>query len=204
MTIRAVIFDLGGVLVRTQDYTSRDALAKRHGMTRDVLEELVYGDESGLSAQLGIIDIHQHWENVRIALGLPAEEVEAFRKHFWRGDQVDAELVQFIRSLKAHYRTGLLSNAFSNLRQVIMEVWQIEDAFDVMVISAEEGLVKPDARIYQVALDRLDVKPEEALFIDDLPQNVEGARLVNMHAIQFLTPEQARSEIDFLLNEDHR
>ncbi len=132
MAINAIIWDLGGVLVRTNDYASRDALAARHGMTRAILEELVYGEESGHQAQLGLIDIHQHWENVRAALGIPYEEVEAFRSHFWRGDQLDGELVNFIRALKVNYRTGLLSNAFSNLRQVIQETWHIEDAFDAI------------------------------------------------------------------------
>ena len=204
MTIRAVIWDLGGVLVRTSDYASRDALAARHGMRRAALEELVYGEESGHQAQLGQIDVQQHWENVRTALGIPFEEVEAFRSHFWRGDQLDGELVEFIRALKRNHRTGLLSNAFSNLRQVMRETWHIEDAFDAIVISAEEGLIKPDPRIYQVALDRLGVNPREALFIDDMLQNVEGARRLDMHAILFRSPEQARREVSMLINEDHR
>jgi len=204
MTIRAVIWDLGGVLVRTSDYTSRDALAARYGMRRAALEELVYGEESGQQAQLGQIDVQQHWENVRAALGIPFEEVEAFRSHFWRGDQLDGELVDYIRSLKRNYRTGLLSNAFTNLRQVMRETWHIDDAFDAIVISAEEGLIKPDPRIYQVALDRLGVKPREAVFIDDMFQNVEGARRMDMYAIHFLSPEQARREVSILINEDHR
>jgi epoxide hydrolase-like predicted phosphatase len=204
MTIRAVIWDLGGVLVRTSDYTSRDALAARYGMRRAALEELVYGEESGRQAQLGQIDVQQHWENVRAALGIPFEEVEAFRSHFWRGDQLDGELVDYIRSLKRNYRTGLLSNAFTNLRQVMRETWHIDDAFDAIVISAEEGLIKPDPRIYQVALDRLGVKPREAVFIDDMFQNVEGARRMDMYAIHFLSPEQARREVSILINEDHR
>jgi epoxide hydrolase-like predicted phosphatase len=203
MAINAIIWDLGGVLVRTSDYASRDALAARHGMERAALEELVYGEESGHQAQLGLIDVQQHWENVRTALGIPFEDVETFRGHFWRGDQLDGELVDFIRSLKGKYRTGLLSNAFSNLRQVIQETWHIEDAFDAIVISAEEGLIKPDPRIYQVALDRLGVKPREAVFIDDMLQNVEGARRMEMHAIHFRSPEQARREVSMLIDEDH-
>ena len=204
MTIYAIIWDLGGVLVRTGDYASRDALAASHGMKREALEELVYGEESGHQAQLGLIDVQQHWENVRTALGLPSEEVDAFRSHFWRGDQLDSELVDYIRTLKGNFRTGLLSNAFSNLRQVIQETWQIEDAFDAIVISAEEGLIKPDPRIYQVALDRLGVKPWEAVFIDDMLQNVEAALHLGMHAIHFRTPDQSRNEVSRIVKEDHR
>lgn len=202
--IQAVIWDLGGVLLRTNDYASRDELASRHGMTREDLERLVFGEESGHQAQLGLIDVNQHWENVRHKLGLPAEELEAFRKSFWRGDQIDDELVAFIRRLKQDYRSGLLSNAFSNLRQVLHESWKIADIFDVIVISAEEGLVKPDARIYQLALDRLGVSPRNSIFIDDLPLNVAGARKLGMQAIQFQSTEQARSEVMKIIGEDHR
>src|SRR4030067_1418666 len=167
MAINAIIWDLGGWWVRTRDYAGRAALAARHGMKRASLEELVYGEESGHQAQLGLIDVQQHWENVRAALGLSSGEVDEFRSHFWRGDQLDGELIDFIRMLKGDYRTGLLSNAFSNLRQVIRETWHIEDAFDAIVISAEEGLIKPDPRIYQIALARLAVKHRGAVFIDD-------------------------------------
>jgi epoxide hydrolase-like predicted phosphatase len=203
MAINAIIWDLGGVLVRTSDYASRDALAARHGMKRAALEELVYGEESGHQAQLGLIDVQQHWENLRAALGLSSDEVDEFRSHFWRGDQLDGELVDFIRTLKGDYRTGLLSNAFSNLRQVIRETWHIDDAFDAIVISAEEGLIKPDPRIYQIALDRIGVQPREAVFIDDMLQNVEGARRMNVHAVHFRSPEQARKEISRIISEDH-
>lgn len=200
MSIRAVIWDLGGVLVRTNDFASRAELAAQHGMSREALEELVYGEDSGKRAQLGLIDVSQHWENVRTALRLPDDQVDEFRTLFWGGDRLDVGLIDFIRDLKREYRTGLLSNAFSNLRQVIRETWQIADAFDAIVISAEEGVVKPDPRIYRISLDRLEVQSGEALFIDDMRPNVDAARRLGMQAIQFLSAEQARSDVLNILN----
>lgn len=200
MSIRAVIWDLGGVLVRTNDFASRAELAAQHGMSREALEELVYGEDSGKRAQLGLIDVNQHWENVRTALRLPDDQVDEFRTLFWGGDRLDVGLIDFIRDLKREYRTGLLSNAFSNLRQVIRETWQIADAFDAIVISAEEGVVKPDPRIYRISLDRLEVQSGEALFIDDMRPNVDAARRLGMQAIQFLSAEQARSDVLNILN----
>lgn len=200
MSIRAVIWDLGGVLVRTNDFASRAELAAQHGMSREALEELVYGEDSGKRAQLGLIDVSQHWENVRTALRLPDDQVDEFRTLFWGGDRLDVGLIDFIRDLKREYRTGLLSNAFSNLRQVIRETWQIADAFDAIVISAEEGVVKPDPRIYRISLDRLEVQSGEALFIDDMRPNVDAARRLGMQAVQFLSAEQARSDVLNILN----
>ena len=68
-----------------------------------------------------------------------------------------------------------------------------------MVISAEVGIMKPDPRIFQYALEQLDVAPAEAVFVDDVIENVEAARAFGMHAIHFTTPRQAISELKQLL-----
>lgn len=199
MAIRAVIWDLGGVLLRGE-ITSRQALADRMGMTREELENLVFDNESGDRAQLGEISVDEHWENIRQLLGLDAAEISEFRWQFWEGDRLDVALVDYIRSLRGRYKTGLLSNAFSDLRRVVTSTLKISDAFDEMVISAEIHLMKPDPRIYQYALQRLGVAPQEAVFIDDMARNVEGARSQGMFAIQFHQPAQAQADLERLLN----
>ena len=152
MNYQAVIWDLGGVLVRTDDPLPRQALAQRLGHTRASLDQLVFGGESSRRAQLGELTEQQHWENVRQMLGLQIEALSEFQREFWGGDRLDHELVDFIRSLRRDYRTGLLSNNFSSLRSNLSTHWQIADAFDVIVISSEVHLLKPDARIYQLRL----------------------------------------------------
>jgi epoxide hydrolase-like predicted phosphatase len=94
----------------------------------------------------------------------------------------------------------VLSNNWSGLRRAIEEEWQIAGAFDELFISAEIGLVKPDPRLYRLALDRLGVAPGEAVFIDDFPENVQAARQAGLHAIHFTSPDQARQELQDLLN----
>lgn len=199
MGIRAIIWDLGGVLVRTDDYSSRDALARRLGMTRKDLEHLVFSAESGEGAQRGEISVEQHWENLGSQMGLSAQEMEAFLQEFFAGDQLDIQLVDYIRGLRPKYRTGLLSNAFSNLRYFLTQDWQIDDAFDELVISSEVGMTKPDEPIYRLALERLDVAPHEAVFIDDFKRNIKGARAISMHAIHFQNPDQAITELEQIL-----
>jgi len=201
MSIKAVIWDAGGVLLRTKDYTPRQRLADRMGTTCQELETLVFDGASSIRAQLGEITYEQHWENIRIALNLNHEDMDSFWKDFWGGDFRDDELMDYIRSLRERYKTGLLSNAFSNMRYYLTQVLNISDAFDEMVISAEVGLIKPDPRIYQLILQRLDVDNQEAVFIDDFLRNVEGARQINMHAIHFRNPQQALSELENHLKE---
>jgi epoxide hydrolase-like predicted phosphatase len=199
MSKRLIAWDLGGVLLRTENYAPREALARQLGMTRLELEQLVFDSPSGAQAMRGEISIQTHWENIRLQLQKAPEEMEAIQAAFWGGDHLDLELITYIRSLKPKFHTALLSNAFSDLRQVL-ERWEIADAFEELVISAEVGLTKPDARIYRLLLERFRVAPANAIFVDDFPHNVEGARLTGMFAIHFQNPAQARQELEAWLS----
>ncbi len=202
--MRAVIWDLGGVIVRTMDYATRIELAQRVGMTREELERAVFECELSHRASIGEITSDELWEGVCDELNLSREQKAAAERAFWGGDVVDHELLDFIRSLRLKYKTALLSNAWSDLRQLLTETWKIHDAFDEIIISAEVGLIKPDPRVFELALKRLGIAPGEAVFIDDLQRNVEGARAVGLHAIRFRDPQQARRELTELLEAYHR
>ncbi len=204
MNIRAVFWDLGGVLVRTEDHTTRENLAIRLGMSRTELENLVFAGDSGNRAQLGETNAEQHWQSLSSNLGLSIEEMIVFQRDFWGGDRLDTALIEYIRALHTRHKIGLISNAFSDLRHIITNVWNIEDTFDDMTISSEVGIMKPDPRIFQMALERLDVHPQESIFIDDFPHNVDGARNINMQAIHFQTRDQTLSELENLLNESQQ
>ncbi len=198
MSIRAVIFDLGGVILRTEDGAPREALAARLGVSRRALEDLVFNSPAGQQAQRGEITAEALWEHVRAHFGLPPEQMPEVQRAFWGGDRLDHALVDFIRRLRPRHTTALLSNAWRDLRAALHR-WGIADAFDHIVISAEEGVMKPDPHIYRVVLARVGVAPAEAVFVDDFRQNVDGARAVGMHAIHFQDREQVLAELRQLL-----
>ena len=198
--IRAVIFDFGGVLVRTEDQSPRRELAERLGITRQQMYYLMFDSPSAQQASLGKITATQHMEAIRAALGIPADEFLSVPGAFWSGDRLDREMVEYIRSLRTHVKTALLSNAWDDLRGVLTESWKIADAFDEIVISAEVGIAKPDPRIYQLLLERLLVSPEEAVFVDDFSENIQGARSVGLHTIRFQSPQQALAELEIMLD----
>ena len=75
----------------------------------------------------------------------------------------------------------------------------IFDELDGMVVSGEEHLLKPDARIYRVLLSRYGLNAGESLFFDDNQSNVEGARAVGMESVRFVSAHQAES----VLREDY-
>jgi epoxide hydrolase-like predicted phosphatase len=203
MKIQAIIFDLGGVLLRTTDLTPREKLASRLGLNRFELEDFIFGGESGDQAQRGEISVQQHWTNLAAQIQTTDKEIRSLLEEFFSKDEIDGSLLDYVRSLHKSYKTGLLSNAFDDLRQIITERWHFEDAFDDIVISAEVGMVKPDSRIFQMAVDQLGVQPGQAVFVDDMLRNIEGAIRVGMLGIHFKNSQQVRLDLEQLLN-NHR
>jgi len=198
--IKAIIFDLGGVLVRTEDPQQRKALGERLGMSYEEISELVYQRESSLLATRGEITAEEHWQNIQDELGLNDTELEEFKDEFWGGDALDEVLVEFIRGLGLHYTTALLSNAWDDLRGVLTEVWEIVDIFDRIFISAEIGMAKPEDEIYTHIIEELGFQPGEMVFIDDFPENVQAARENGINAIHFRSREQTLGELRELLD----
>ena len=194
MTVRAIFFDLGGVIVRTDFQAPREHLAERLNTTYEDLNRIVFDTESSRQASIGAITTDAHWDAVTRRLGRPASEAQALRREFFAGDVVDTDLVDFIRSLRPRYKTGVISNAWPDLRDYLVEK-RVEDAFDALVISAEVGIMKPEPEIYQLALDKLGVSAREAAFVDDTPLNVEAARALGMHGILFREPVRALSDL---------
>lgn len=197
--IKAVFFDLGGVLVRTEYQAPRQHLAERLGMEYEDLVKLVFASPSSERASVGEISSAEHWAAVTKRLKRPAAETQSIRDEFFGGDIVDREIVDFLRSLRPHYFVGLISNAWPDLRDYIVSQ-KFDDAFDHMVISAEVGVMKPEARIYQIALEQAGVSANEAVFVDDFHENIEGCQAVGMHGIHFRDPQEAMTELRTLLD----
>jgi epoxide hydrolase-like predicted phosphatase len=194
MSIRAVFFDLGGVILRTEFQAPRQHLAERLGLEYEDIVRLVFESPSSQQASVGAISTEEHWAAVTKRLGRPAADTEAIREQFFAGDIIDHALVDFIRALRPHYYTGLISNAWPDLREYI-EKQKVDDAFDHMTISAEAGVMKPEAGIYRIALEKAGVNPDEAIFVDDFIDNIEGCQAVGMHGIHFHDPQQAMKDI---------
>ena len=198
MTIKAVYFDLGGVIVRTEFQSPREHLAERVGLTYEELVAIVFESKSSREASIGRISEDDHWKYVVRALHLPLKQKDAVHKEFFDGDIVDRELIAFIRSLRPLFKTGLISNAWDGLRPY-MEREKFADAFDALTISAEAGVMKPDAAIFQQALDQVGVKPKEAVFVDDFPENITGCEAIGMRGILFKSTEQTLKDLKKLL-----
>jgi epoxide hydrolase-like predicted phosphatase len=199
MSIKAVFFDLGGVIVRTEFQAPRQQLAERLGMEYEDLSKIVFDSDSGIRASMGEITSADHWASVVKRLKRPASELSLIRDEFFAGDIVDRTLVEYIRSLRSKYKTGLISNAWSDLRDFVVRE-KFDDAFDKMIISAEVGAMKPEPKIFQLALEQFGVKPKEAVFVDDFYVNIEGCEKVGIRGIHFKDAESTLQQLKELLS----
>jgi len=183
--VQALIFDYGGVLMRTADPAPRQELEQRFGLPPGGASRLVFGSPCWDEAQLGRIDSVEFWTDVGQRLELEAGKLEEFRRAFWDGDRLDEELIALIRYLRgAGYHTALLSNNPASLDQRVQELG-IGDAFDVVVISGREGLMKPDRAIFERTLASIGVPAEQTVFVDDAQVHVAAARQVGLQATCF-------------------
>ncbi len=200
--ITTVIFDLGGVLVRTENKLPRQKLAEKYRMSYQELSDLVYRTKTAELATIGKVSAEDHQQTILKNLNLPLDSFSTFEDEFWGGDKLDSHLVEFIQSLRGEYKTVLLSNAWDNLRKLLEELWKIDGVFDHIFISAELGFAKPDTEIYKVVIDSLDQDPAELILIDDFVENVKAARESGLNAVHFRTRDQALADLAEYLDLD--
>ena len=183
--IRNILFDMGNVLIRFD----RDFFITRLGVAEEdkqLLMREVFLSIEWVQMDRGSITESQAEE--QICRRLPPHLHDAARKLISMWDRpilpIEGmyELVQELKS--AGYGIYLLSNA--SVRQ--HEYWPRIPAhvfFDGTIISADEGVMKPDAGYYLRALNRFDLKAEECFFVDDVPANVEGAAFCGISGAVF-------------------
>jgi putative hydrolase of the HAD superfamily len=180
---KALIFDMGEVLVKTFDRAPRTSLANQFDRTFEDLEKLVYLSDSAVQAMAGEISEEDHFKYVLKVLGKPEFSIKSFQRAFWGGDNIDKEIITLISSLKNQYRLGLLSNAMETTRQRLTDSYNLMYYFHVSIFSYEVKMVKPNPEIFRIILDKLDVAPNEAIFIDDTLENIEAANKLGITTI---------------------
>jgi epoxide hydrolase-like predicted phosphatase len=201
LSIKAVIFDFGGVMVRTIDPSGREKWEKILGLSRGELAQQVFDSEVSTQAQLGLVPQDAVWQHVAELHHLNPQDLQQLQEDFWSGDRLDMELVEFLRSLRPSFKTAILSNAWDGARRRFREEYRVEDAVDLIVISAEEMMAKPDPQIFALIARRMGILPEEAIFLDDFPVNIQAARKAGFNAVLFQSTPQAMQEIQTLIAE---
>jgi putative hydrolase of the HAD superfamily len=207
MTIRAVVFDIGGVLELSSDgkepTLAFTRMIERWEARLGVQELGACVERMHLRGMLGACTETEWHDELRRAGRMSDAELASFLGDAWDLylGVLNEELAAFVRSLRPRYKTALLSNSFVGARAREHERHRLGDLTDLIVYSHEEGIAKPDRRIYERTCERLGVRPEEAVFLDDVEAYVEGARAAGMYAVHFRDNATARVAIEARLGE---
>jgi putative hydrolase of the HAD superfamily len=201
-SVKAIIFDYGNVLEGPVDKAAFEAdlaeLAQEFGFESglDIWYHL-YLSDAWEKAKRGQIARPEFWEDRLGALGLTTEAQRTdFKRRVHRHRILRPEMRELLRELKGRCRLAILSNTSrKEFARYLVERRDLDGVFDVVVSSAEVGIAKPDPAIYQIALDRLQVRPEEALFVDDLERNTNVAEELGIPSIVFTTVDALRAEL---------
>jgi putative hydrolase of the HAD superfamily len=205
MTIRAVIFDLGGV-VFPSPFEAFDAYDHGNGLDKGTLRALIrQSSEEGAWASLergeltmdGFVTALET-EADTAGFALDARKMLALM-HSSYGPR--PEMITAIERIRANgFKTAALTNNFANERdESTPPGLHSLQLFDVIVESAREGLRKPDPRIYALVLARLDVLASEAAFLDDLGINLKPARAMGMATVKVTDPNNALVDLGAIL-----
>lgn len=200
MAIRAVIFDIGGVLEREVETEMDAKWEARLDLNAGELSEVLMNSNFPLDATLGKFSEQEMLAQLGAVLGIDAEQVDEFMNDIWEQYEFNSEVAKYFQQLRPRYKTAILSNAWPDARWEEHHRFHFDEMADMVIYSFEEKMMKPDARLFQLACERLGVLPEETVFLDDVERNVEGACSIGIHAIHFKSNEQALADVQALLD----
>jgi putative hydrolase of the HAD superfamily len=195
VTIEALFFDFGGVLLQHADGVDHKKLEAAHGLEERTLMRCLYRDSRYFEFQVGACT-HEEWqESIRSATAalLGEERAAAVLADYEKAERpLNGDLLGLVERLRERgYRTGIISNTIPGLMERLQEnAPQLIPLFDVIIGSGDIKLAKPDPAIFEHALRELGVPAEASTFTDDVKSYAEAASAVGMHGFHFTGYEQ--------------
>jgi putative hydrolase of the HAD superfamily len=196
--LRAIVLDYGAVICRLPSPSEWTQFAAAAGMTVDDFNAAY--SRSRERYDRGLVRADAYWTEFGSQFGI-AYDAPARRRlaeidiRVW--SHIDEELVAFVRSLR---RSGLITGILSNMQPDLLDTFRRGstwlDAFDVHVFSCEVGFVKPERPVYDHLIDRLGVDRSHVLFLDDVADNVAGARAAGLQSAIFTSLDDLRRLVD--------
>ncbi|WP_027345374.1 HAD family hydrolase [Hamadaea tsunoensis] len=199
MTIRAVVFDIGGVLEITPPLGTAARWEQAWGLPAGALDERL--GHLWRAGEVGDITYNDVLAGIADAFGKTPQQVEAFMADVWTEylGTPNTELIEYFAGLRGRYKTGIISNSFVGAREREEEIYKFPEMTDDIVYSHEVGLTKPDPGIFELSCYRLGVRPEEAVFVDDVPGHVTAARNLGWHGIVHVDTARTIADLEMLL-----
>jgi putative hydrolase of the HAD superfamily len=185
MAILAIVFDIGGVLEINPATGWEEKWERRLGLSLGEIDALLV--RKGKNGALGTCSEAEWERGLRDVTGMDPFQTDEFMADLWHWylGSLNVEMAAFFAGLRPRFRTGILSNSHVGAREREEERYGFSRMADVILYSHEVGLAKPDRRIYQLLCERMDVRAEEILFLDDTPICVSAARDYGIHAVLY-------------------
>jgi len=188
--IKAVIFDFGRVISAQKPPSLFRTYEEDLRIEPGTINTIMFESRAWQDALLGRTTVEEFWQAIGPALGLnTAAHVEAFHRRYHADEAVNEDMLKLMRRLHGHYKLAVLSNSPPGLTQWLDD-WGMLDLFDAVFCSGDEGIAKPDPQAFVLTLERLGIRPEEAVFVDDTPEHVEAARALGLRGVVFTTVEE--------------
>lgn len=196
--IKAVIFDVGGVINYEVSLKIHKAIAKKIGLSLE--EERAIARRVIHKFQVNRISENDFWKKLADKLNSDVGEIkQVWLKTFERNVRTRKNMIKLALDLKGRgYKIAILSNVIKTHADHISSK-NIYQMFSPVVLSFEVGMDKPHKNIYLYTAKQLGLKPEECVFIDDREHNARIARKVGMHAIVFKNIKQLKKELEKVL-----
>ena len=196
MTIRAIVFDIGGVLEITPDLGVDEKWEQKLNLKSGELNERLR--EVWRGGTLGTITINQVHTQIGEIMNWSEAQVNEYMDDVWSEylGTLNVELADYFRGLRPKYQTAIISNSFVGAREKEAEHYQFDTICDFIIYSHEVGLRKPDPRIFELACERLGLRPEEIIFVDDHHEVYASADTMGMHCIEFKDNAQTIADIE--------
>lgn len=201
--IQAIVFDFGNVLDVPDDWAvweaQRDQLVARFRMESGEFWQHLFGSEAWQRAKLGQMSEEAFFADRLTLVGMtdPGEQ-RAFVKALFAGRQVNNTMRDLLKQLRTQgrHKLAVLSNtAIRNMAEWLATEQDLPCMFDEVVASADVGLAKPDAAIYELLLARLECAPHQVLFIDDQQRNTDAAAALGIQTHLFESSPALMAEL---------
>ncbi len=187
MTINAIVLDIGGVVLRTEDRSGRNQLEAQYGLPTGSVDDLVFNSQAAAESTVGKTTPEKIWQFVAEKLSLTPEALVDFQHAFWKGDLIDQKLIEYLASLHGKFTTAFLTNAWVGARNTLSNQYGISEGngVDYLLISSELGIAKPDQKIFYILSDTINTPFHQILFIDDFFENIAAAGMLGIHTIHY-------------------
>lgn len=186
-----IIFDAMGVVFEVGDDTNDLLVPFIQKLNPKVSKEFI--NEVYVEASLGNITSKEFWIRIGVACEYNYKDIEV--KYLDECLVLDKDFIEVAQSLKNEYGLALLSNDVKEWSNYLRNKFELNTVFDIVIISGDVGLRKPDTKIYELFLERSGAKPEDCIFIDDRDKNLVAAMKLGIKGVKFLRDE-VDSKID--------